>query len=65
MGLFNNPNKKMEKWVKKMEKAGYSSTAYKSRKCCENCIYFTSVGFCNYGKGKTYPSGFCNNWWGK
>ena len=65
MGLFGNPNKKVEKWVKKMEKAGYSSTAYKSRKCCENCKYFSSINVCNVDKRKHPVADCCHNWYGR
>ena len=65
MGLFGNPNKGVEKTIKKLQKAGYTSTSYKSRKCCENCKYWSSIGVCNVHKRKSPPAELCNSWWGK
>lgn len=63
--LFNNPNKKVEKIIKNLERQGYSNTAYKSRKCCENCKFLASNGYCNMDKHRHPVSDLCHNWWGK
>lgn len=65
MGLFGNPNKKVDKVIKDLQKKGYSSDAYKTRKSCSNCTYFSSIGNCNYHNKMTKPAGYCNNYWGK
>lgn len=67
MGLFGfgDPNPKVKKFIKEMEKKGYSSTAYRSRKCCENCQYRSSNGLCRIKGARTYPADCCSNWFGK
>lgn len=65
MALFGNPNKKVEKTIKKMVKQGASPEAYKTRKSCYNCAYFSSIGNCNYHNKMTFKSNYCSNYWGK
>lgn len=67
MGLFGfgDPNAKVKKVIREMEKKGYSNTAYRSRKCCENCKYCSSSGMCRIKGGRTNPAEYCSNWFGK
>lgn len=61
MGLFGNPNKKVEKTIKKLEKQGFSNQAYKTRNCCEKCKYF-AADYCRYHNRTTYKAELCRNY---
>lgn len=66
MGIFGNPNRKVERVIKQLERQGVSSNNYKTRKCCEKCTYFRLAGnHCNYHNKKTYPAEYCSNYWQK
>ena len=60
MGLFGGSNNKVEKAIKQLQKQGYSSDAYKSRKSCSNCRNFSSTGYCTYHNNRTVPQEYCN-----
>ena len=62
MGLFGNPNKKIEKLIKQLEKKGYSREAYKTRKSCYNCRWFSPSGNCRYHNKKVIPAGLCQGY---
>ena len=66
MGIFGNPNKKVERLINKLEKQGFSSESYKTRKCCERCAYFRpGTGHCNCHNQRTTPSNYCHQYWEK
>lgn len=65
MGLFGNPNKKVEKVIKQLERQGANPEAYKSRKSCYNCKYYSASGNCNFHNKRTHRAELCNNYWGK
>ena len=66
MGLFgSNYNRKVEKTIKKLEKNGFSPDAYKTRKHCGSCKYYSSSGICNLNGHRRPVSELCSNWWGK
>ena len=66
MGIFGNPNRDVEKIIKKLKKQGFSSENYKQRKCCEKCFYFSSAtSNCTYHNKRTMPSNFCHQYWAK
>lgn len=62
MGLFGNPNRKVEKTIKQLQSQGVSSNAYKTRKSCSNCKYFSSSGNCQYHNKRTVPQEFCSSY---
>ena len=49
MALFD-PNRKVKKVIKELQKSGASPEAYKTRKSCYNCKYYSSIGNCNHMK---------------
>ncbi len=63
MALFGNPNKKVEKTIKNLQKQGFSSEAYKTRKSCYSCRYFSTAGNCTYHNKRTIPSEYCHDYW--
>lgn len=65
MGLFGNPNRKVEKVIKQLQNQGARPDAYKSRKSCSNCRYFSSSGNCTCHNGRTSPQGFCSSYGAK
>lgn len=69
MALFGNSNKKAkkqaEKLLKNLEEQGLSVKNYETRKSCYNCVYFTSLGNCNYHNRMTQRWLLCSNYWGK
>lgn len=66
MGLFGNPNKKVEKVIKNLQRQGANPEAYKTRKSCYNCKYFaSSINHCNYHNKRTIPAELCQNFWSK
>lgn len=65
MGLFGNSNKKIEKMISQLEKKGFNSESYKSRKCCENCSFYSPAGRCTYSNQRTIPSEYCHNYFEK
>jgi hypothetical protein len=65
MGLFGNPNKKVENLIKKLERQGANPEAYKTRKSCYNCRYYSSAGNCSFHNKMTHRAELCNNYLGK
>lgn len=62
MGLFGNPNKQVEKVIKQLQRQGANPEAYKTRKSCYNCRYYTSAGNCRFHNKKTHHAELCHNY---
>lgn len=64
MALFD-PNRKVKKVIKELQKSGASPEAYKTRKSCYNCKYYSSIGNCNFHNKMMHKADYCGNYWGK